>query len=148
MGDSSLLNTSYGFNRVSYKGPLNFMLSYPLKALEKIQRRAAIWILGAFKTSPSEGIKTIIDLIPIKLHLQKLRGRVQLRALSLPLNHIIHTLMDSSFGSPYNCHPSSLSNFTNYQRKNIKGHLVDINNRSHRLFPVFSSTHPELSPGF
>jgi len=101
-----------------------------------------------FKTSPSEGIKAIVGLIPIKLHLQKLRGRVQLRALSLPLNHIIYTLIDSLFGSPHNRYPSSLSNFTDHQRKNIKGYLVDTNNRSHGLFPVFSPTHPKLSPGF
>ena len=41
-----------------------------------MQRRAAIWILGAFKTSLVEGIKAITDLIPIKLHLQKLMGRL------------------------------------------------------------------------
>jgi len=50
-------------------------LAYPLKALGKMQRRAAIWILGAFKTSPMEGIKAIAGLIPIKYHSQKLRGR-------------------------------------------------------------------------
>jgi len=40
-----------------------------------MQRRAAIWITGAFKTSPLEGIEAIANLIPIKLHLQKLTGR-------------------------------------------------------------------------
>ena len=134
----------YGFQLWFYHHAL---LSYPLKALGNMQRKAAIWILGAFKTSSSEGIEAITGLIPIKLHLQKLGDRVQLQALSLSVNHIICTLMDSPFGSPYNCHPSSLSNFTDHQRKNIKGHLVDTNNRSHRLFPAFSPTHPELSPG-
>jgi len=43
-----------------------------------MQNRAAIWITGAFKTSPSFGIEAIADLIPIKLHLQKLSGRLQL----------------------------------------------------------------------
>ena len=56
--------------------------------------------------------------------------------------------MNSLFESPHNRHPSFLSNFTDYQRKNIKGHLVDTNNRSHRLFPVFLPTYLELSPGF
>jgi len=51
---------------------------YPLRALEKMQRRAAIWILEVFKTSPQEGIETIAELIPIKLHFKKLGGRVQL----------------------------------------------------------------------
>jgi len=40
-----------------------------------MQGRAAIWILGMFKTSPLEGIEAIVGLIPIKLYLQKLAGR-------------------------------------------------------------------------
>jgi len=89
-------------------------LAYLLKALGKIQRRVAIWILRAFKTSLQEGIEAITGLIPIKLHLKKLRGRAQLRALALSTNHIIHLLMDSSFRSSNNPHSSSLSNFTGY----------------------------------
>jgi len=67
--------------------------------------------------------------------------------LSLPTNHIIQTLIDSSFGSPHCRHPSSLDSFTDHQRTNIQGHLVDSNNRSHRMFPSFSPTYLELSPG-
>ena len=40
-----------------------------MKILGKKQRRAAIWVLGAFKILPTEGIKAIIELIPIKFHL-------------------------------------------------------------------------------
>ena len=64
-------------------------LLYPLKILSKMQRRVAIWILRAFKTSPLEGIEAIVDLIPIKLHLQKLMDRLQLHTLSLPPNYLI-----------------------------------------------------------
>ena len=51
-------------------------LSYPLKILSKMQRRATIWILDTFKMSPSEDIETIVGLIPIRLHLQKLVDRL------------------------------------------------------------------------
>ena len=91
-----------------------------------MQRRVAIWILRAFKISPTEEIEAITGLLPIKLHLQKLAGRLQLHATSFPMNHIIWTLMDSFFGSPYNRHPSSLDSFTKWQRANIKGHLVNL----------------------
>ena len=47
-------------------------LSYHMKLLNKMQRRAAIWILGTFKTSPSEGIEALAGIIPIRFHLQKL----------------------------------------------------------------------------
>ena len=43
-----------------------------MKMLNKMQRRAAIWILGAFKTSLSEEIEVLVGIIPIKFHLQKL----------------------------------------------------------------------------
>ena len=59
-----------------------------------MQRRAAIWILGTFKTFPSFSIKAIVGLIPIKLHLQKLSGRSQLQAHLLPPNHLIQSLME------------------------------------------------------
>jgi len=49
-----------------------------LKILGKMQKRAAIWNLEAFKTSLSFGIEAIARLILIKLHLQKLGGRSQL----------------------------------------------------------------------
>jgi len=44
-------------------------MTYHLKALGKMQRRVAIWILEAFKTSPLYGIEAITRLVPIKLHL-------------------------------------------------------------------------------
>jgi len=44
-------------------------LLYPLKILSKMQRRAAIWILGACKMSSLKDIKVIAGLISIRLHL-------------------------------------------------------------------------------
>ena len=56
-------------------------------------------------------------------------------------------LMDSPFSSPKHQHPISLKFLTSHQRSNIKGHLVDSNNKSYGIFPFFSPLHPELSPG-
>ena len=75
-------------------------LSYSLKVLNKIQRRAAIWILGAFQISLSFGIKEIADFIPIHMHLCKLSGKAQLRAHTLPDNHILRLLLKAR--SPFN----------------------------------------------
>ena len=54
-------------------------LSYSLKILGKMQRKAALQILGVFKMLPILNIKAIVGLIPINLYLQKLGGRSQLR---------------------------------------------------------------------
>jgi len=60
-----------------------------------MQKRAAIWILDVFQTLPSFGIKAIVGLVPIHLHLQKLSGRAQLRVYALPHNHILCLLLES-----------------------------------------------------
>jgi len=112
-----------------------------------MQRRVAIWILGTFKTSPTEGVKVLAGFIPIKSHVQKLGERSQLCAISLSPNHIICSLMDSPFGSHSYQHPSSLSSFIDCQKTKIKGHLANANNRSYGVFPSFSPLHPELSLG-
>jgi len=49
-----------------------------MKILNKMQRRGAIWILEAFKTLPTKGIKAIAGIIPIKFHFQKLTRRSQI----------------------------------------------------------------------
>ena len=56
----------YGFQLWFYNKAL---ISYHMKILDKMQRRAAIWILGAFKTSLSEGIEAIAGIISIVMNL-------------------------------------------------------------------------------
>ena len=65
----------YGFQLWFY---IKASFLYHMKILGKMQRRAAIWILGAFKTSSTKGIKAIAGIISIKFHLQKLARRSQL----------------------------------------------------------------------
>ena len=67
-----------------------------MKVLDKMQRRAAIWILGAFKTLPSMGIKAIARIITIKFHLQKIARRSEIHSFKLPSSHILRNLMDDS----------------------------------------------------
>jgi len=94
--------------------------------LGKLQRRAAIWIPGAFKTSPSLGVKAIAELIPINLHLQKLSSRLQLHAHSLPPNHILCSLIEAK--PNITSHLLLLNSLTKQQCKLIKGHIVDMDN--------------------
>jgi len=88
-------------------------MAYHLKILGKMQRRAAIWILGAFKTSPSYGIEALAGLIPINLHLQKLGSRFQLRAYKLPSSHLICSLIDSQLNPQSNFNAVALNSFSN-----------------------------------
>ena len=81
--------------------------------LGKMQRRAAIWILGAFKTFLLFGIEAIAGIIPINLHLQKLSERLQFRAHSLSSNHILQSLMEPKTYASVKPHPLSLGFLSN-----------------------------------
>ena len=56
-----------------------------------------------------------MTLIPIHLYLQKLRGRSQLRAHSLPANHILCLLMESNSDTSLHLHLLLLSSLTRCQ---------------------------------
>jgi len=111
-----------------------------------MQRRAAIWVLGTFKTSPSEGIEAIAGIIPIRFHLQKLARRSQMQPFKLPTNHILRNLMDNSLPSSIPPNPHSISSLSNRQKTTTKGHLIDSCTKSYGIFPSFSPLNQEFSP--
>jgi len=119
-----------------------------MKILNKMQRRAVIWILGAFKISLSEGIKAIAGIIPIKFHLQKLTERSLIRSFKLLANHIIRNLMDDSPHQSKKPNPHAVSSLMNQQKNIAKGHLINSCNKSYNIFPSFSPLHQEFTPGF
>ena len=110
-----------------------------MKILDKMQRRAAICILGAFKTLPTEGIKAIAGIIPIKFHLQKLARRSQIRLFALPTNYIIRNLIDDLPNLCMEPNPHSVRSLMNRQKNIAKGHLIDSCNKAYGIFPSFSS---------
>ena len=118
-----------------------------MKILDKMQRRATIWILGAFKTSPSEGIEAITGIIPMKFHLQKIAKRSQIRPFKLLTNHILRNLMDDLPPLSTIPNPHKIGSLTNRQRILTKGHLIDSYNKSHGIFLSFSPLSIEFSPG-
>ena len=112
-----------------------------------MQRRAATWILGAFKTSPLEGIEALAGLMPIRLHLQKISKRSLICSLKLPDNHILKNLLNDDLPSVKPSNPHNIGSLTNRQKSLIKGHLPDSHTKSLGIFPSFSPINPEFSPG-
>jgi len=112
-----------------------------------MQRRAAIWILGTFRTSPTGRIKAITGLIPIKFHLHKLASRSQLCSATLSKNHLIKTLIEDA-PNIYSKPPlHSINSLTDHQKSSIKDHLVDSYNKLYGILPSFSPLDPELTLG-
>ena len=135
----------YGFQLWFYnKAPL----SYHMKILDKMQRRAALWILEAFKTLSSKGIEAIAGIIPIKFHLQKITKRLQIWPFKLPINYILRNLMDDSPLLSIISNPHKIGLLTNQQRILTKGHLIDSYNKSHGIFLSFSPLNIEFSPSY
>jgi len=118
-----------------------------MKTLNKMQRRATIWILGAFKTSPMEGIEVLVGLIPIRFYLQKITKRSLIRPFKLPNNHILKNLLNNAPPSNKSYNSHNIGSLTNRQRFLTKGHLVDSSIKSHGIFPSFSPLDPEFFPG-
>ena len=95
--------------------------------------------------SPSFGIEAIAGLIPIHLHLQKLRDRSQLRAYAVSHNHILRLLLDSRPNIHKNYHCLSLDLLTKCQCEMLKGPIVNMNNRFNEVFPSFDLLNFEFS---
>jgi hypothetical protein len=55
-----------------------------------MQRRAALWIIGTFRTSPTMAIEAIAGLIPIHLHLSKLAQRSSVQMSTFHQMHVLH----------------------------------------------------------
>jgi len=118
-----------------------------MKILNKMQRRAAIWILGAFKTSPLEGMEALAGIISIRFHLHKIAKRSQICSFKLPDNHILKSILNDS--PPQSKSPNSynIGSLTTRQKALTKGHLIDTSIKSHGIFPSFSPLDPKFFPG-
>ena len=112
-----------------------------------MQRRAAIQILGAFKTSPLEGIEALADLMPIRFHLQKIAKRSLIRSFKVPENHILKKLLNDNPPKSKLSNSHNIGSLTNCQKSLTKGHLINTSIKSYGIFPSFSPLDPEFSPG-
>ena len=77
--------------------------------LAAMQCKAALWILGAFRTSPTGGIEALADLIPIQLHLKKLVKRSCLQTATLPSQYVLISLLSARNSKGTHPHPQSLA---------------------------------------
>ena len=95
--------------------------------LKKIQQRAALWITGAFRTSPSKSIEAIVGLISITLHLCKLNNRHHLWYASISPLHAINLLLDSQHAKNQPSHRVATSKLTAKQQAKLKSPIKDVN---------------------
>ena len=112
-----------------------------------MQQRVAIWITGAFHTSPSEGIEAISGLISIHLHLKKLYDKFLLRGFLLLLNNLTRSIIN--IDQPHNQakHWLSIDKLTPKQVLCLKSPLIDMDNRCNKFLPAFALLDKKISLG-
>jgi len=128
------------FSRASTKAQVSLLAT--------IQCKTALWILGAFCTSPTGRIKTLAGLIPIYLHLKKLAKRSCLRAVTLPSQHVLLFLLSACNSKGAHFHPQSLALLTDAQSAQLRSPLLDTEALLLNLIECFNSLHPEIRLGY
>ena len=118
-----------------------------MKILGSMQRRAAIWITGAFRTSPTGGVQAIAGLLPIHLHIRKLAWRANFRMATLSATHPARSLMGAKYRGAAEEHPMAISQLTAKQATVVHGSIVDANNSLPPLADVFEPCASENRPG-
>ena len=131
----------YGFQLWFFKGA---PIIKNITELKKMQRRAALWITGAFRTSLSEGIEAIAGLIPIALHLRKLNSRHHLHYASISPSHAINSLLDSQHAKNQTPYKTATSKLTMKQQANLKSPIKDVNERLNSVRNYFNPLHPRF----
>ena len=112
-----------------------------------MQCKAALWILGAFRTSPTGRIEALVGLISIHLHLKKLAKQFCLRAAILPSQHALLSLLSACNSKSAHPYPQSLALLTDVQSAQLRSPLLDTEVSLLNLTECFDSLHPEICPG-
>ena len=112
-----------------------------------MQRKAALWILGAFRTSPTGEIKALAGLIPIHLHLKKLTKQSYLRTATLSSQHALLSRLSACNSKGAHPHPQSLALFTDAQSAQLRSPLLDTEVLLLNLTECFDLLHPEIHLG-
>ncbi len=96
-----------------------------MKILGQMQRKAAIWVTGAFRTSPTGGVQAIAGLLPIHLHIRKLSWRASFRTATLSATHPARSLMGAEYRGAAVTHDAAISQLTDRQLAKVRGTIVD-----------------------
>ena len=91
------------------------------------------------------GIKAILGLISIHLHLKKLYSRFHLRGFLLSSNHIINSIINTDGSNKHITHCLFLNNLIPKQRSNLYSLLIDMDNRCNKFLSSFSPFYEEFS---
>jgi len=100
-----------------------------LSSLKTMQRKAAIWITGAFSTFPTGEVESPAGLIPVHLHLQKMAGRANYQAATLSDSHPLQSILGQDHHRGAQAHPCAISKMSEAFKQKVKGTVMEIDRR-------------------
>ncbi|CAA7268140.1 unnamed protein product [Cyclocybe aegerita] len=118
-----------------------------MNQLKRMQRKAALWITGAFRTSPTGGLEALAGLIPVHLMLKKLATRAVYRVATLADTHPLRSMMGKGLLKQAAPHARSAALMTPAMRGKVKSTVMEVDERVHALTESFKPFALEARPG-
>ncbi|PPR01529.1 hypothetical protein CVT26_015138, partial [Gymnopilus dilepis] len=112
-----------------------------------MQRKAALWITGAFRTSPTGGVEALAGLLPISFLLRRMADRAAARFVTLTKTHPLRALVTEEYHGEAPLHRISLARLTPRQREKVKGPLVDNTLVCPQISEPIAPVPPQAQPG-
>ncbi|CAA7261906.1 unnamed protein product [Cyclocybe aegerita] len=135
---------TYGYRLWYFDGARN---KGAMNQLKRMQRKAALWITGAFRTSPTGGLEALAGLIPVHLMLKKLATRAVYRIATLSDTHPLRSMMGEGLLKRAAPHARSAALMTPAMRGKVKSTVMEVDERVHTLTESFEPFAPEARPG-
>ncbi|CAA7261912.1 unnamed protein product [Cyclocybe aegerita] len=127
---------TYGYRLWYFDGARN---KGAMNQLKWMQRKAALWITGAFRTSP-------LRLIPVHLMLKKLATRAVYCVATLSDTHPLRSMMGEGLLKRAAPHARSAALMTPAMRGKVKSTVMEVDERVHTLTESFKPFAPEARP--
>ncbi|CAA7265984.1 unnamed protein product [Cyclocybe aegerita] len=127
------------FNGARNKGAMN--------QLKWMQRKAALWIMGAFRTSPTGSLEALAGLIPVHLMLKKLATRAVYHVATLSDTHPLRSMMGEGLLKRAEPHARSAALMTPAMLGKVKSTVMEVDEHIHTLTESFKPFAPEARPG-
>ncbi|KAJ3519912.1 hypothetical protein NMY22_g12985 [Coprinellus aureogranulatus] len=118
-----------------------------LKTLSSMQYKAAIWITGAFRTSPTGGPELLAGLPSIHLHLRKLSERAVYWTATLSDTHPLRSLMPEDMRKGAKPHYSTACWLTPLKREKVREAISQTVKVLPKLTESFQPCAEEATPG-
>ncbi|CAA7268136.1 unnamed protein product [Cyclocybe aegerita] len=134
----------YGYHLWCFDGTCN---KGAMNQLKRMQRKAALWITGAFRTSPTGSLEALAGLIPVHLMLKKLATCAVYRVATLSDTHPLCSMLGErllKWAEPHTC---SAALMAPAMRGKVKSTVMEVDERVHTLTESFEPFVPEAHPG-